>query len=373
MNMYKFDNSRTRCRFSECGINYDAFLNLIEDTVKRRECLDKNANPMSKDKVNHLISCNSLTLLGLNPEQKYRKKELRKAWNENSRYIMDVWEDVIDFKVTTGFQENEFFNTFVESLNISESDRQDFYSKKEAILSVAEVSGGHHNLTMQKLTKGQTITIPMHTYAIEVGQDIDLFLTGRKDWAEFPEAVSKAFLRKVQENIFTTFIKASESLPTKTQFKKTIQITTEHKNELDTLLEDVSMANDGAEVIICGLMSDLQKLTRITDVTWASESKKDEVSRLGRLGTYEGRYPLMEITNRFVDGDVTKRLITPGTLYILPNIDNKFIKFVDSGETYINEKSEKGLTNGDLRIYETQRAFGVGVVLDKYHGEVTIG
>ena len=60
---------------------------------------------------------------------------------------MEVLEEAVDFKVTTGFQDNEFFNNFVESKNIANGDRNEYWVKNnDVILTVAKVSGDHHDL-----------------------------------------------------------------------------------------------------------------------------------------------------------------------------------------------------------------------------------
>ena len=61
--------------------------------------------------------------------------------------LMEVLEEAIDFKVETGFQDNEFFNNFVESKNIANGDRNEYWVKNnDVILTVAKVSGDHHDL-----------------------------------------------------------------------------------------------------------------------------------------------------------------------------------------------------------------------------------
>ena len=60
--------------------------------------------------------------------------------------LFEVLEDAIDFKVATGWDDNEFFNNFVEKKNLAQGDRNDFWSEKDVILTVARVSGSHHDL-----------------------------------------------------------------------------------------------------------------------------------------------------------------------------------------------------------------------------------
>ena len=162
------------------------------------------------------------------------------------------------------------------------------------------------------------------------------------------------------------FIDSENKMPTKSQFVKNMELTKANKETFDALISDVETANR-EPVVIMGLKTDLKKLTALADVDWISEGQKEEVAALGRLGSYEGT-TLIELPQRFVKNDVTKKLITPGTLYILPNIDNRFVKFVDVGDTEIVDVTEKGERNDDFMTYEVQREMGVAVMLDRYHG-----
>ena len=171
--------------------------------------------------------------------------------------------------------------------------------------------------------------------------------------------------------MFTAFVEADNKLPAQDKFVITDDLTKENKSKFDELIEDVEGANGGASAVILGLKSDLQKLERLQDVDWIADSQKEERARLGRLGSY-GVNTLVEIPQRFVKNDVTKKLIKPGKLYIMPNVDNKFVKFTDVGETEIREESEKGDRNDDFQTYEVQREMGIAVILDKYHGVFNI-
>ena len=88
---------------------------------------------------------------------------------------------------------------------------------------------------------------------------------------------------------------------------------------------------------------------------------------MGRLGYYEG-VTLMEIPQRFALNDTTKKLVDSTKLLILPQVENKFVKFVDVGETEILEITEKGQRNDDTLKYEVQRAMGVGTQIGRYFG-----
>lgn len=220
---------------------------------------------------------------------------------------------------------------------------------------------------MQKLGEGENFKVKTSNYAIKVGMDIDVYLTGRKDWSEFVDACSRAFNIEVQNDMFTEFVSAGTKLPNQDMFNITEELEAANKDDFDELLENVSAANGGVDVVIMGLKTDLKKLTKLADIDWVSEDQKKEVAALGRLGSYEST-TLVEIPQRFVQNDVTKKLIEPGKIYIMPNVDNKFVKFVDAGETEITEVTEKGERKDDFMTYEVQREMGIATIIDKYFG-----
>ena len=56
----------------------------------------------------------------------------------------------------------------------------------------------------------------------------------------------------------------------------------------------------------------------------------------------------------------------PKTLFIMPQVEDKFIKFVDVGETEIYEITDKGDRMDDTMKYEVQRSMGVGTQIGRY-------
>ena len=357
--------------FSKPENDYEGFQKFLYDYTHGREVFDEEGNVVSKAKANEKINKVMFDILELDPTQKYSKRDLKRAWKKHGIEVMEVLEEVLDFKVTTGFRENEFFNEFVEMRNIAEGDRNDFWTEKDVILTVAKVSGDHHDLTMQKLAEGEGFTVKTSNYAIKVGMDIDVYLLGRKDWSELVDAVSRAYNIQIQNDMFTEFMAAPDKIPTNEQFNISIEMITDNKDRFDELLSDVSMANDGVDVVIMGLKTDLKKLTNFTDIDWITEDQKKQVAELGRLGSYEGT-TLVEIPQRFALNDVTKKLIQPGRLLIIPNVDHKFVKFIDVGETEIVEVTEKAQRKDDFMTYEVQREMGIATIMDRYFGCVNI-
>ena len=342
--------------------------NLMFDAAARKKIYDaETESVISPEEASDTIMQYCLKELGLN--EKSSARDIKRALNkEAGKKLFEMIEEVIDVQVSTGWQDNEFFNEFVEEKNLADGDDNEFYSEDDVILTVTKVAGDHHDLITQKLGAGESITIPTSVYAIKVGTDIRLFLTGRKDWADFIDAVTRAFVKKVQNEMYTTVMGASAKMPA--QFTKTGTLSDATKATFDQLIEDVSMANDGAEVVIMGTKTALKKINGLASVDWISYSQKEAVAASGILGTYEGT-TLLEIPQRFADNDVATKLVDNTALLIMPIVDNKFVKFVDYGETSL-EVTEAGDTMNDQQSYEVQRRMGVGTVISRYFGKWTL-
>lgn len=196
-----------------------------------------------------------------------------------------------------------------------------------------------------------------------------MFLTGRKSWTEFLDAVVKAFTKKIQDEIYTEFMDVAKKLPVKTGFVGTGKLTASKKDEFDEIISNVSGVNE-SDVVILGTKTALKKLTGLADVDWISASQKESVANSGILGSYEGT-TLIEIPQRFANNDVATKLVDNTKLLIMPLVDYKPVKFVDYGETEL-EVTEAGETMNDQQTYEVQRRLGVGVIITRYIGQWTL-
>lgn len=348
--------------------NYEGFKKLTYDLNHNpNEIYDEEGNKISKKEANDAVRKFVFAIMGLNEHS--TKRDRKRAMDRHGIELFEVMEEEIDIKVETGFRESEFFNNYVEQRNLSRGDSQEFWTNEKVILSVTKISGDHHDFTLQRLGSGESYTVTTSVYGIAVGADIDLYLAGRYDWAKLTDQCAAAFVRKVQNDIYAEMMNAGKKLPA--QFQGTGALSTATKDKLDTILEDVSLANDGAQVVIMGTRTGLQQFQKLMDVDWITDDQKRDVATMGRLGYY-GPYTLVELPQRFALNDTTKKLLDPKILFIMPQVEDKFIKFVDVGETEIYEVNEKGARMDDTMKYEVQRAMGVGVQIGRYFGVWTL-
>lgn len=348
---------------------FEGFKNLSFDLAHGHEIYDDEGNKVSTVDANAKVRNYVFNILGIN--EKSTKRDRKRAFKKYGTELFEVIEEVIDIKVEKGFRDSEFFNQFVEERNLKRGDSQEFWTDEEVILSVSRIAGDHHDFTLQRLGKGSSYTVTTSVFGIAVGADIDLYLAGRLDWSKFTDACAKAFVIKVQNEMYAEVMNAGEKLPA--QFKGTGALDETVKDEFDMLIEDVSIANGNCPVIILGTKAALKKITKLADIDWVTDEMKSQVANTGRLGYYEGTL-LMEIPQRFkLDAnfavkDADKRIVDSTKLFVLPQVEDKFVKFVDVGETEIYELTEIGDRMDDTMKYEVQRAMGIGTQFSRYFG-----
>lgn len=349
---------------------YEGFINLAFDLLNGREMYDEDDREISPATANDKIRKVVFEVLGI--DKNSTKKERKRAMKRHGLELFEVIEEIIDVKISTGFHDTEIWNRFVDSRNLKDSDSQEFWTDDKTILATAKVSGDHHDLIIQRLGEGESYTVSTSTYAVKIGTDIDLFLTGRIDWNKLVDKISQAFVAQIQNEIYAEIMNVGTKIPVPSQFAKTMELNATNKDAFDTLIEDVATANDNVPVYIMGTKTALKKLNKLADVDWITDGMKDDVATMGRLGSYEG-VTLVEIPQRFALNDTSKKLVDSTKLLIMPQVDNKFVKFVDVGETEIVEAGQnKGDKMDDIMTYEVQRTMGIGVQCGRYFGVWTI-
>ena len=351
--------------------DYDAVRNLMFDLANGEDIFDEDGNRISKREANDKLRKVIFAVLDL-PE-KATKRDRKRALKKHGAELFEIIEEVVDMIVETGFHENEFFNDYVEYRNIAAGDDVEFWTDEKIILSIARVSGAHHDFILQRPAEGQPYTIPLSRYGAAVGADIDRYLVGQEDWATLVGMIAKAFTIKIQNEIFSQMMNAYQKITPQTQFVGNGTLGASTKDAFDQIIANVQMANE-APVVVMGTKLALKKINALSDVDWRAEIQKEDVARMGRLGSYEG-VTLFELPQRFELNDITKTLVDDDLLLIMPAVDNKFVKFIDQGETEIDEITQKGEEHGridDVMKYEVQRSFGVAVQLGRYFGAWTL-
>ena len=298
------------------------------------------------------------------------KAEIRKAIRRNQQVLFDLIEEIVPNLLRTGWQDNPFFNEFVEMRNLDIGDKAVFYTEDETILSVSKVSGNHWDIDRQRLGKGASYSVETSWYGIGVYSEYERLLTGAEDFATFVNKLYEAIDRYVNESIYQAMLSAAAQLPGgvggQGQWVKTGALDEAEKAVFMQLVEDVQMAT-GMDVVIMGTKSALSRLEGMQDINWVSEDMKVQRNTTGRIGYFEG-IRLVELKQGFHHNDTTNRLVDDKQLMIMPVGDNKFIKVINEGQPEMRQVNDN-TTNLDMTYdYRYMFKMGVGVQIGLLFG-----
>lgn len=360
-------SEHTKAVFAAMETNYDEINNLMQDVALGREIYDsKSDRKISKAEANAKILDFSRKILGIDDIK--NATEVRRAIRDNGRQWFDIIEDTVNVAVAVGLQENDWFNELVERKTIGYHDRQDFYVENDAILSVAKAGTSHHDHVLQRLGVGQTISIPTELHVVKVGADINKYIAGQVDWAKLVDAITTAYIADIQKDVFSQVAVAVNQLPA--TFKGTGNLV---KASFDNIIENVSLANNGAEVVLMATRAGVNAINGIQTVQYIADFQKDNHANSGSIGIYEGNRVVV-IPNRFTDNTMTSKIFAD-QIMIVPVIGDagKFIKYVEEGDIMISEIMDRDSKyTSDLQTYEVQRRYGTGVVLGRKFGAWTL-
>lgn len=371
--MFKFNNENLIKVFSD-ETSYNNFRGIASSLAHGNEPYiydtEGNQKKLSRAEGNKAIQKVFMNVLHLSPEDLKSRKKRKRAQQKYAPDLYEIIEEDIEFMVDHGFHESEWFNVLVDQRNVAIDNGVEFTSEDNSLLVVSDVSGDNHDITMQQLPTGKSFTVPTTVHAVKIGKDIDLILLGRIDYQNMIMRIAASFVSDTQKLAYDAIASAVQALPTGDTFIKTGALSTTTKDKFDELLENVAAANN-SDVVIYGTKTALKKINGFySGAVDYSDSQKEAIASTGHLASYEGT-EMIEIPQRFKVGSYEK-IFDNTKIYILPVSADKFVKFVDEGETEITEVTDKGDLQDDFQTYEVQRRYGVGVVLGRLFGQWTI-
>lgn len=366
LNLMNFD-ARVREVFENDSAKLFAFNKLMLDTAK-----NTFEEGISAKEASAKIVSMFKEIIGV--DEHASKADIRKAIKRNQQVLFDLIEEVVPNLLQTGWQDNPFFNEFVETRNLDIGDQAMFYSEDETLLTVSKISGNHWDLDRQRLGKGSSFTVATSWYGIAVYSEYERLLTGAEDFSTFVNKLYEAVDRYVNESIYQAMLSAAEKLPGGAtgagQWVKTGELNDSTKEVFVQLIEDVQMAT-GMEVVIMGTKTALSKLEGIQDINWVSEDMKVARNTTGRIGLWEG-IRLVELQQGFKLNDTTAKLIDDKQLLIMPVGSNKFIKVINEGNPEMRQVNDNTMNQDMTYDYRYEWKMGVGVQINLLFGVYNI-
>ena len=277
-----------------------------------------------------------------------------RTFRRNKTELFEIIEELVEVITEDAFSKNNFFDNCVEWINIKKGDKNEFIVPEESDFIVCDTADGINTPRRQRLSSGRTsLTTSLHT--IRMYDEFSRFMAGRIDWNALCEKVAAAFLKDVWASIYAALEGVTEATRGMAgNGAKYIYAGSFDEDELLTLCSHVEAATGAAPVIV-GTAAALKNC----QIQNMPEQAKQEMYNGGYYGKFYG-YEMVKVpqmhkgkTDEFAFNDKTLHIIAGG---------QKFIKFVDEGETYILEKDNT--VNADRTIeYLMERQYGVGLII----------
>lgn len=360
--------------FANAGTNYDEVKNLMTDLALHRDMYDADGNKISKQEANDKV--HELTMAMFELKEGYSPRDFDRAIDRHIKEWFEVIEETVDEYIAWGMRENEVFNQLVNLRSRALGQDNLFWvDANDIILSVQEVGTSHSDYSLQRLNMGSSYTVPVKRYGAAVGMELNAFMVGQEPWDKLVSTLGKSFAYLQQTQIYNLAMNAADKLPVTTGFVGTGAFSASTKDAVDQIIQNVSMANDGAEIIALGTHNALKQFSKLGDVDWISNKAKDDIYNMGRLAMYEGT-DLVAVGNRFTDRTLTSTLYDDSKiLFFAKGVDNKMIDMYTYGETEINEITQKYEQNGrydHLGKYQMEMSWGMAVRVRRMFGQWTL-
>lgn len=360
--------------FSALNYDYDSAKNLMLDLALHKEIFDEDGNRVSKQDANDKLREMVLNIFELEPQ--FSERDFHRAMKRHGQEWFEVIEETVDEYIAYGMRENELFNQLVNVRSRALGQDNLFYvPEDDIILSIAKVGTSHHDYILQRLGQGETYAVPVARYGAAVGMELNRYMAGQEDWDKLISTLARSFTMKQQVEIYNLAMSAATKLPVTAGFVGTGAFSNATKAAVDAIIENVSAANDGAEVVAIGTRTALKNFAKLGDVNWIAPSMKESVAHTGLLGDYEGT-DLVVVEQRFADKTLTTKLFDDTKiLFLARGVDNKLIDMFTYGETELDEITEKGEEHGrydDLGKYEIQMSWGMAVRVKRMFGQWTL-
>lgn len=315
--------------------NQNAIIDLAIDLAKG------SVATYSKDEANDKLR-EALNKLTGSADGKYDDKKFRR----NKNQIFEIIEEVVDARVEEGIKDQ--FDQYVDYRSTAFGDKLSFTPESDELFEVAKIAGGTNNLRRQRIAEGQPYQIDTDWYGVKIYEELERFLSGKVDWVKLVTRVETSFKAKITEQIFNA-IKASYNGLT-APYKYTGSWDADEFNEL---VEHVR-AQTGMNPMVIGTRLAVQKATP----SYVSENMKNSRNADGYFKEVDGiTFGIIPQAHKVGTDEFA---IDNNFLLILPNGNEKIVKFVMEGRALIKELTNQANAD-DSEEYTLRKKYGVAV------------
>jgi len=275
--------------------------------------------------------------------------------------LFSIMEEIVTNTVIEGLPESSPIFNFVEFRNKALGDQDSFIMNDTNLFTVADIAEGTQGVRRQRAVGGETVYVTTQLKAIKCYEELNRVLAGRIDWNEITDKVSKSFVQKINNDMYTAFAGTYGKLVAPYQVSGTFAA-----DKLATLIDHVEAAT-GKTAYILGSKQAVRKITGVLGAD--ANSAKEDLFNMGYYGKF-GVNPIIAMQNGHKAGG-TSFILNDTDLYVVAG-DDKFIKVVTEGDTLIIPGNP--MSNADLsQEFLMAQRYGTAVVLSEVFGTYRVG
>ena len=272
--------------------------------------------------------------------------------------LFALMETIIQKATQDGLTGDEFFMDFVEERNLALGDSDVFHVEDTSLFTVANIAEGTKGIRRQKIEGGQDIKVSTSLKGVRIYEEANRLLSGRVDMATFIDRVAKSFTARDLDEIYATFIAAMDKVETPYTVSGSFD-----EDKLMTAVDHIEAATGNYAKII-GTRAALRKVSTAIQ----SDEMKSDMYNMGYFGKCNG-VPMISMRQRHKVN--TTDFILPGdALYIVAS-EERFIKRVTEGETYV-ELTGMYVKQDFTQEYMMTQRNGIGVIMNSVIGVYTL-
>lgn len=271
--------------------------------------------------------------------------------------LFAIVEEIINKTVVEGLPESCPLFNHVDFRNLKEGDSNVFELRDNGVFIVSDIADGTQGLRRQRLAGGEEITVKTQLKGIKIYEELRRILSGRVDFNELIDRVSKAFQRQITGDMYDAVVAGFDGLVSPYTNGAAGSFA---EGTLTDIIDHVEAAT-GMKAVILGSKQAVRKITSVKGSD--ADSAKEELNAMGYYGHFYTT-PIVVMENGHKVGGTD--FILKNDLYIVAG-DDKFIKFVTEGDTLIIPGEPTA--NADLsQEYFMAQRYGVKVVLSEEMG-----
>ena len=273
--------------------------------------------------------------------------------------LFEIIEEILELTDIQGFEDNDFFERFVDYRNLALGDENSFYVPDNSLFAVNATAEGISRTLRQRINKGKSESIQTSLKTIEVYEDVNRLLSGRIDLVEFVEKIRRSFMHNRLNAIYETFLGGFSKL--EAPFKVTGSYT---EDKLLDLIAHVE-ASTGNTHIIVGTRKALSNVTSAI----VSEKARERYNENGYFGIFNGT-EMISIPQSHKVGNYDFA-VSDVDLWVVTS-DEKPVKFVTEGDAIFEQGDVLKNVDRTIDILAGER-WGVGIIFDAIYGQYQIG